>query len=242
MLLFIPAAFAIAAEDAAPCYGAWPSFALPADGATDVSPDVVPVVGVDAQCGDGVFAVTLTPDAGDVQTISVPVTDMGLAWLDELVLEPDTAYVLEVVPEEADWATITNHFTTGDAAVNELSGQPGLEVIASEFFPESGSASISLRATLLDANGDPTPWELNRGADGVVASGYEDGEMFNAVAAEAGDEICYTLTQFQADGVEVGTSDEVCVTVGAGGGCGCSTTSGAPLGLGLLLAALLRRR
>lgn len=242
MLLFIPAAFAIAAEDAAPCYGAYPRFALPEDGASDVSPDLVPVVGVDAQCGDGVFDITLTPDAGDVQTLSVDVTDMGLVWLDELVLEADTAYVLDVLPQGEEWAGITNHFATGAAAVHELSGKPGLELVGSEYFPDSDSASISLRVSLVDGGGDATPWELNRGADGVVSSGYVGGEIFTAVAAEAGDEVCYTLTQFQADGVGVGTSDEVCVTIGAAGGCGCATTSGAPLGLGLLLAALLRRR
>lgn len=235
---------AASAADMAPCTGVSLLFLLPPDGATDVPPASVPAVGIGASCGAGPILATLTGPDDAVQTAYVEVADDGIAWLADLALAPDSAYGLEVAsgsgPEDAFYpsSTLTSSFQTGSGDVPALDGTPTVEILGQD--ASDGFLSVSLD---LDAAGAPG-WELRR--DGVVvSSGTEDGPLVDGVSAAPGDEVCYLLRAYTADGQAAADSERACVTMAATA-CGCASSGGPGVGTtGVLLGAvglLLRRR
>src|SRR4051812_11824744 len=87
-----------------PCAdGPYASFALPADGTVDVSPDALLVIGVANDCGDGTIDVTL----GETQALSVPGA-FGLHWLDVDLVTGETYQLQALGYQQLDQA-----FTVG---------------------------------------------------------------------------------------------------------------------------------
>lgn len=213
------------------CDGPVPTAVAPADGGSDVSPDSVPAVLVDASCGAG--DIDLVWGVNDIVPVDsvLHVDQTGIQWLPDLDLVADTSYSLQASTSYYWGASAT--FFTGSGPLPDVTGAPALTITGSQ--RARGVTTVSLNVAVAP---DSTSglYEVRR--DGTVfTSGIGDGTVVDSLEAERGDELCYTVTQYLADSTVLGTSDEACVTVK-----GCSTTGAAPSASFALLAAALIRR
>ena len=141
--------------------------------------------------------------------------------------------------------------TSPPATARCPSGAPAIAISGSTLASDGPAASVSLELTLV---ADPFGAVFTLARDGApVLSGVNGPTtLVDSFGGSDGQEICYTLTQFNADGSTFATSAEACVTLAADIGDkvhGCSTAgvaSGAgtaAVGLGALLTlARCRRR
>jgi MYXO-CTERM domain-containing protein len=160
-----------------------------------------------------------------------------------VLFRSDTAYVLTATVDGSDWVAVENHFQTGSRAADATSGTPTVEVIGTEFYPDDNTGVVSLSLTPVAGAQDEQPWALALADGTVVEVGSGAQETIHALEAEAGDEVCYTLTQYRASGELVGVSDPACATFEAAPGeCSCAAGGAGAPALGLLGLLLLRRR
>lgn len=211
------------------CDGPEPTAVAPADGGSDVSPDAVPALLVDANCGTGdIDLVWSVNDIAPVDSV-LHVDHHGIQWLPDLDLVADTSYSLQATNHQS----VSTTFLTGSGPLPDVTGAPALTITGSQ--RARGITTVSLDVAVAP---DSTSglYEVRR--DGTVfTSGIGDGTVVDSLEAERGDELCYTVTQYLADSTVLGTSDKACVTVK-----GCSTTGTAPsANFALLAAALIRR-
>lgn len=211
------------------CWGPEPVGVAPSDGGSDISPDSVPAVLVDASCGLG--DVDLVWSVNDIVPVDsvLSVDHTGIQWLTDLDLVADTSYSLQAT----NYQRVTTTFLTGSGPLPDVTGAPALTITGSQ--RARGITTVSVEVAVAP---DSTSglYEVHRGGT-VFTSGIGDGTVVDSLEAERGDELCYTVTQYLADSTVLGTSDEACVTVK-----GCSTTGTAPSASFALLAAALIRR
>lgn len=211
------------------CDGPEPIAIAPADGGSDISPDSVPAVLVDASCGSGdIDLVWSVNDIAPVDSV-LPVDHTGIQWLTDLDLVADTSYSLQATNHQS----VSTTFFAGSGPLPDVTGTPDLTITGSQRAKGVTTVSINVAVAPDSTSG---LYEVRR--DGTVfTSGIGDGTVVDSFEAERGDEVCYTVTQYLADSTVLGTSDQSCVTVK-----GCSTTGTAPSASFALLAAALIRR
>ncbi len=243
ILALLPLAFAVPAQDTGSgedvdmCTPAHPTLLLPLDGSNNVSPDVLPAVLVDAECGAGDIQLLLTAADGVAVAFTLHAEVSGLQWVPELPLAADTHYTFSAATP--DWGEVHSLFSTGNEGLPPLSGSPSLTIAGSELL--GGHATVSLQIEpVVDPSG--AAYRVDRGSV-LIGWGVDPRTMVDAFEGVAGDEICYTLTQFRGDGSEWATSDPACVTLEAEeeeteSKSGCSTVGAAGLGEALAILAL----
>jgi len=225
VLLWILAAHA---DVATPCNDAFAI--LPVDGSVDVSPDALPALLV-GTCGGWDTTAILTQGASEPETITLSASSFGVHWLD-FALAPNSSDTLEVIQ---NGVSTTVSFETGERPILEISGEPGLSITGAERSSRHRSETfytVGLQ-TSLEPDPDGEIWELRRG-DGGAQVGVGDATLVDSFWGNS--EVCYTLTQFQADSTEVGSAD-TCTAL-----AGCATVPSKPAAALLGLAALLVRR
>lgn len=221
------------------CYGPVPDELVPIDGSVGVSPLAIPAMLAYADCGDGEIQVTLTPNAGPATATTVAVADDGIYWLTDLTLSANTAYVLTATDGASN--TMVSTFATGDGALPTLSGVPSIAITGSTLAADGPEASVSLELSLVP---DPfgAVFTLSRDGSPVLSGVNDPTSVVDSFGGSDGQEVCYSVRQFNADGTPYATSVETCVYLAADVGDkvhGCSTSGGAGVGSILIGAGLL---
>ena len=206
-------ALAMSYEDyaAAPCYGGYPTAAMPEDGSNIVSPKTIPAVTVNVSCGSGSITATLTADAGAPTSVTLDVHSTSIVWLTDLPLAADTSYTLAIEGEDADMGGLTSVFSTGSDPLSPLTGVPSLTVDGASLSTQ-GYAAVTLDAfPVADPSGAFPMFDVLR--DGNAVAGSINGTTFflDAFQSADGQEICYSVRQYNADSSVYATSEEDCV-------------------------------
>jgi hypothetical protein len=197
--------------DVAACYGAYPTAVTPRDGTNSVSPSAIPATTIDVSCGSGSITATLTPDSGAPTSVTMDVSTGGVVWLSELTLEADTSYTLSVTPSDPYMGGLTSVFSTGSAPLDALTGTPSVSVDGATLTVD-GYATVTLNAApVADPSGSQPAYDLLR--DGNIVAGSIAGTTFfaDSFSGEDGQEVCYSIRQYNADSSVYATSEEDCV-------------------------------
>lgn len=197
------------------CSGPWLTDIFPA-AEDEVSPETIPALILNSDCaGATEYVVTLAQDAQPPTSATVSADHAGVYWLPGLPLTSDATYVLAA--SEGDYPELSATLTVGSAPLPALTGTPTISVLGAE--RAKGQATVSLELTLVD---DPTSgiYEISRDGS-LVMAGINDTTVIDSFAANNGDSPCYTVTQYLANGTQLGTSEKTCVGVH---GCSHSPT------------------
>ncbi|MDP2306155.1 MAG: Ig-like domain-containing protein [Pseudomonadota bacterium] len=229
---------------------------VPAPGAVDVPLDARPAVVFSDGCfgGDGwLVALTLAEDASEVAIVTAGLDDLATTLLVEVFpaedLIPDTAYVLELTPDDGAGELVSVGFTTGTELVVGLTGEPVLSVQYAQYAAKDGEIEVSwsVKAAtdpdvlsvlqLRDAEGD-------RGIQSFVvpASGATERTLIWRDPVRP-TEVCPQVRQIDGAGVATEWSEPVCTQVAGCGGCAAGEGAGVGIfGVVAGLGMLVRRR
>lgn len=224
---------------------------VPASGATDVPIDLAPALVFVGDCGiDAPITLALRTPAQPEPVFEQEFTydafvQSGTAWLLEPswgVLEPDTAYTVEITSSFAESRQFG--FTTGSRQAEPLSGVlPGVSIaFASQRRESSYAFPLELELDLTTAGPDAGLFLVRTGDDARGLLVVPDGGVATIgwTASEWTREVCVTVVERDAFGTWHGPSDEACAEVEGARGC-----MHAPPWLGLLALApalAIRRR
>jgi len=238
-------AFRAAGSAAAPCYEAYPTAAMPADGSNNVSPSTIPATVIDVSCGYGSVTASLTPDSGTTTSVTFEAITGGIVWLTDLPLAPDTNYTLTVTGPDASLGSITSVFSTGSDPIEPISGTPSVTVDGATLTIDGYATVVLNAAPVADPNGAYPAFDLLRDREVVVGSINGTTVLVDDFSGEDGQEVCYSLRQYNADGSWYETSEEDCVEL-VMDQAGCfgreKRTSGGSMAAVLLGFGLLRRK
>ncbi len=204
-------AIAAPAMDMAPCYGAYPTAATPADGSNNVSPSTIPATVIDVSCGSGSITATLTPDSGAPTSVTFEATAGGIVWLTDLPLAAESTYTLTVTGSDAYMGGVTSVFSTGSDPLEPISGTPSVTVDGATLSVD-GYATVALNAApVADPNGAYPSFDILR--NDAVAVGSLSGStfLFDGFNGADGQTVCYSLRQYNADSSVYATSEPDCV-------------------------------
>ena len=238
-------AFRWAGSAAAPCYEAYPTAVTPTDGSNNVSPSTIPAITVDVSCGSGSITAKLTPDSGAPTTVTLDVSTAGIVWLTDLPLAADTNYTLAVTGSDAYTGGVTSVFSTGSDPLETLSGTPSVTVDGATLTLDGYATVVVNAAPVADPNGAYPAFDLLRDREVVGGSISGTTVLVDDFSGEDGQEVCYSMRQYYADGSWYETSGEDCVDL-VMDQAGCfgreKRTSGGSVAAMLLGFGLLRRK
>ncbi len=233
------------AMDMAPCYGAYPTAVTPTDGKNGVSPSTIPATIIDVSCGSGSITATLTPDSGAPTSVTFEATTGGIVWLTDLPLAADTNYTLAVTGSDAYMGGVTSAFSTGSDPLEAISGTPSVSVDGATLTIDGYATVVLNAAPVADPNGAYPAFDLLRDGEFVVGSISGTTVLVDDFSGEDGQEVCYSLRQYNADSSVYATSEEDCVEL-VMDKAGCfgreKRTSGGSMAAVLLGFGLLRRK
>lgn len=209
LLLLIAPALADRLDTAMPCLGPYPTALVPIEASTGIPVATVPAVLVNADCSSGTIDVTLTGESGEVQTTTVDVARTDVHWLTELVLAPDTSYVLEATGSDGN--AIHSSFSTGAGEPTPLAGKPSVEITGSELGTEGPYATVSLKVSPI-ADPAGAVWSLARDGDQIAVG--VDGPVSLIDSFEGHDgQVCYRADQYHGSPETVAVSVDTCVVL-----------------------------
>lgn len=245
LLAHVSPALAFRWAGAAPCYEAYPTAVTPTDGSNNVSPSTIPAMTVDVSCGSGSITATLTPDSGAPTTVTLDVSTAGIVWLTDLPLAADTNYTLAVTGSDASLGGVTSVFSTGSDPLETLSGTPSVTVDGATLTLDGYATVVVNAAPVADPNGAYPAFDLLRDREVVGGSISGTTVLVDDFSGEDGQEVCYSVRQYYADGSWYETSGEDCVDL-VMDQAGCfgreKRTSGGSVAAMLLGFGLLRRK
>jgi MYXO-CTERM domain-containing protein len=227
---------------------------VPPPGAEGVPLDARPAIVFADGCRDARWGVrlTLAEDGTEVPTVITGLDDLATTLLVEVFpaedLLPETAYALELTPDDGAGELVSVGFITGATLVEGLTGEPTLSVQYAQY---GGKANVIEMSWSAKAAADPDMLSVLQLRDDALDRGIQSFAVPATGATERTllwrdstrpDEVCPQVRQIDGAGVATEWSEPVCTAVS---GCGCASTSGTGAGIvGIVVALglLVRRR
>lgn len=222
----------------------------PAANATNVPVDVRPSLVFDGQCGSFTYVIDVTnPATAEVlaSTTWTATTMPAIATLTpDAPLPFDTDLVLSATATDGYGTLAYVPFHTAAEVLPPLDGVLVVDVLEASYV--AGDVADQLTATVrVTPITDPAALSLVQitGADGTVwrtPDELAEPQTFTWLGT-ATEQVCFEALQLDGRGGEIGPArDCASLDLTEPTGCGCDGTSGAPVGLGALVALLLARR